>query len=338
MKLPGFRRGLAFMGLAATLTVACQDPRTSVVDPVLQAARACPPGQSKKGCDVDPPPPPVVDPQLPAVFVAGMVSPIRLDHTPLDWLLVSDSRLGMVLRIDPATLQPFQGFETQGKPLGVTALGTSIYVGNADDRTIDVYAANGGTMSSSFGHGVVEYPTDLAADTALGLIFALDGGRREVRVFDDQGTLTKVISSAGTLPDQLLNPVAVAIDPVRSWVLVSDYGSADGGYASLKVFGYDGTYVTSLSGQGRCGSLGCSGGFSRPQGAAVDALGMIYLPDALLSAVLVVDPSTWKITQTLGGRSTLRVPTDVVFDAVGDLFIASSRNQEVFAIRGSSLP
>lgn len=331
-------RPLATITLTTLAVLSCSDERPDVVDPHVQAAKACPPGQVGKSCEPELPPTPPPDPQLPGVFVEGMASPIRLDHTPLGWLLVTDSRLRMVLRIDPVTLQPYQGFGTRGKPLGVTALGTSIYVGNPDQRTVDVYAADGGRMTSSFGPGAVDHAADLAADTAARLIFALDGGRREVRVFDRHGTPLRTISGPGTLPEQLENPTALGLDPTRQWVLVSDYGSADGGYASLKVFGYDGTFVTSVSGRGSCGMLGCSGGFSRPQGAAVDARGRVYLPDALLSEVLVFDPATWQITQRLGGRSTLRVPTDVVFDARGDLFVASSRNQEVYVIRGIGQP
>lgn len=333
-------RCLIHLAVIATLGVlSCTDERPDVVDPHVAQARACPPGQVKKGCDPDVPPTNPPDVQLPAVFVEQMASPIRLDRTPLGWLLLSDSRLRMVLRIDPVTLQPFQGFETRGKPLGVTALGTSIYVGNPDERTIDVYDADGGAMTSSFGRGAVEYAADLEADTTAGLIFALDGLDRQVKVFDAFGTPVRTISAPGPDPGQLENPTAIGIDPVRGWVIVSDYGSADAtGGATLEIFGYDGTFVTSVSGKGRCGLVGCSGGFSRPQGAAVDAQGLVYLPDALLSEVIIYDPATWQIAQKLGGRTTLRVPTDAVFDANGDLFIASSRNQEVYVFRGVGLP
>ena len=84
--------------------------------------------------------------------------------------------------------------------------------------------------------------------------------------------------------------------------------------------------------------LGCSGGFSRPQGAAVDGAGRIFLPDALLSQVFVYDPVSGDRVGTFGERGFLRVPTDVVLDAAGDLFIASSRTREVQAIRGAGLP
>jgi sugar lactone lactonase YvrE len=130
----------------------------------------------------------------------------------------------------------------------------------------------------------------------------------------------------------------MGLDPTRQWVMVSDYGSADGGDASLKIFGYDGSLIKQLSGAGSCGMLGCSGGFSRPQGAAVDAQGLIYLPDALLAQVLLYDPVSWNQTGTLGDHGFLRVPTDVVFDDFGDLFIASNRTREVQVVRGVGQP
>jgi hypothetical protein len=199
----------------AILASACRDHRPDVVDPTVQAAKTCPPGQSKKGCVVEPPPPPPGDPQLPPVFIEGMVSPLRLDRTPFDWILVTDSRLRMVLRVDPTTLQPVEGFETEGKPLGVASLGMSIFVGNESGRTIDVHDADGGAFVTSFGAGAVNHPADLAVDATQNLVFALDGGRREVRVFDPSGTLLQTISGPGTLPAELENPTAMGLDPVR---------------------------------------------------------------------------------------------------------------------------
>lgn len=338
MGAPGTRIGVVAACLLSVFALACGDER-SVLLLELQAARtACPPGHVKRDlCGPEPPPPPG-DPQLPGVFLEGMVSPLRLDWTPQDWLLVTDSRLRMVLRIDPVSLQPFAGFRTHGKPLGVTALGPSIYVGNADDRTIDVYAADGGDRTSTFGQGRVDYPADLAADHTQGLIFALDGGRREVRVFNAEGTFLNTISGPGTLDEQLLNPTAVGLDPVRQWVMVSDYGSADGGIASLKIFAYDGSLVHRISGEGDCGFMGCFNGFSRPQGAGVDAAGLIYMPDALLGEIWVFDPDTWTRTAVLGGQGFLRLPTDVVVDGVGDLFIASNLTHDVQVIRGVGQP
>ncbi len=325
---------ITLSGLFAVLAVAC-DQWPEPLDPQPQAAKsACPPGQAKKGCATDPPTEPPADLHLPPVVLDQMISPLRMGHTPMGWILLTDSRLQMVLRIDPGTLAPIEGFETSGRPLGVTGLGESIFVGNATDQTIDVYSAAGGGFTTTFGPGTVHYPADLEADFNMNLIFALDGGRRDVRVFDEQGQLVSVISGPGTADDRLENPTALGLDPVRQWVMVSDYGSLNGGIASLKIFGYDGTFLTRVSGEGSCGMLGCSGGFSRPQGAEVDAAGLVYLPDALLAQVLVFDPATWDQTDTYGTRGFLRVPTDVRVDDLGDLFVASNRTRDVKVFRG----
>ena len=321
--------------------VACRDQRPDVVDPQVQAAKKCPPGQEKKGCVVEPPPPPPGDLHLPPVVGEQLISPLRLEHTSLSWLLLTDSQRRMVLRVDPTTLQPIEGFEVDFKPLGVAGMGTSIFVGNVDGQTVDVFDADGGGFITTFGPGVAEYPTDIAADEALGRVFVLDGRRREVRVFDPSGNLVSTISGAGDLEHQLASPVAMTVDPVRQWVIVSDWGSMGGGsdigatsIAAVKVFAYDGTFVQAVYGEGDCGLLGCSGGFSRPQSATVDASGLIYVPDMLLGEVLVFDAATWQQTNTLGAGGSFDMPSDVAFDAVGDLFIVSNRGREIQVIQG----
>ena len=333
MDLTRSGRVLLVASIAALALAGCQDRRTGLVDPQMQAGKACPPGQVDKGCSIDPPPPPPVNYQLPAVFLDRMVSPLRVDRTPWGWLLLTDSQLRMVLRVDPVSLQPIQGIETNGKPLGVAGMGGAIYVGDVSNRTVAVYGADGGNFRKTFGPGAVEYPADMAADPAQSLLFVLDGKRREVRVFDASGSLVRTISGPGTLADQLTAPTALGLDPARQWVMVSDYGQ-DGGYASLKIFGYDGTLVRAISGQGKCGMLGCSGGFSRPQGASVDAAGRLYMPDALLAQVFVFDPATWAITSVLGGNGAFSVPTDVTVDAAGDLFVVCNWSGEMKVLRG----
>jgi hypothetical protein len=62
---------------------------------------------------------------------------------------------------------------------------------------------------------------------------------------------------------------------------------------------------------------------------------MIYVPDALLGQVLVYDPISWNPSGTLGEHGFLRLPTDLIFDGYGDLFIASNRTREVQVIRGA---
>jgi DNA-binding beta-propeller fold protein YncE len=253
-------------------------------------------------------------------------SPVRMAVTPSGGLLVSDSRSRVVLRVNATTLQPDQALLIDGKPLGVGLWGGRVFVGNADAGTVDVFGPDG-TWQYSFGSGTVPYPSDLAIDHRAGLVFVVAGGTREIKVFtldgDSQGTL------AGPGPGQagLRAPTGIAVDENRREVLVSDYGEPGIG-AAVKIFDYDGNYLAEISGNGDCGMLGCSEGFSRPQGIAVDPDGRIYLADALLGRVLVFDRATGQALPDVGAHvadgGTLRVPLDVVLGKDGQLIVASN--------------
>lgn len=286
-----------------------------------------------------PPPPPApdpVDPTLPGFFLDGMASPVRAFGTPEGRLLVTDAKHKMVLRVDPVSLRPDQALRVGGKPLGVAHLGQRIYVGNADRATVEIYAAQGGDLIGDVGRGMVTYPSDIAVDPLRGLVFVVDGVERMVKVFDSAGLLVRYIAGPGTAADQLVTPIGIVVDTARQQILVSDYGAPPEVKASVKIFDYDGTYVDLISGAGKCGMLGCTGGFSRPQGLAITPGGQIYLADAMLSQVLVFDRATKALVRTIGGYPTLHVPAGVVITARGDLFVVSTATASVVAFLGGA--
>jgi DNA-binding beta-propeller fold protein YncE len=266
---------------------------------------------------------------------------MRLDVTPMGRLLVSDPSNRSVVIVDPATLEPGPGFRVRGQPLAVALAGGWIFVGNASERTVVVYDAERGRLHHSFGIDAVEYPTDLDIDSELELVFVVDGGAREVRVFDYLGVSRGRISGPGASEERLQAPTGIAIDPTRREVYVSDYG-IPGGEAAVKIFDYEGNFVGRISGDGNCGMSGCSGGFSRPQGMDADGQGRIYLADALLAQVLVIDRATLQVVETLGGRASgiagLRLPLDVAIGNDGNLFVTSNRSRTVEVFLNGATP
>ncbi len=274
-----------------------------------------------------------VAPELPAVSLGSLQSPLRLTAVP-GGLLVTDSRLRMVLQVDPTTLTYGRGIYIGGKPLGVAYWDRFIYVGNATRRTIEVYHGQGGGLLYDFGPGVVTHPSDIAVDQEEARIFVVDGAAKSVKVFTPSGEMVRTISGPGSASDRLANPIAVAVDAVRQEVLVSDYGTlGPNGHASVKIFGYDGSFKVEISGAGNCGSGGCADGFSRPQGLAIGHDGRIYLADALLAKVLVFDRSTLARVGEIGDRSFARLPTDLAVGVAGDLFIVGNGSRAVRVIR-----
>lgn len=258
-----------------------------------------------------------------------MESPVRASGTTEGRLLVTDARLRMVLRVDPVSLQPDQAMRTSGEPGAVALLGQRIFVGNAARQTVDVYDAQGGGSAGNFGNGAVGYPTDIAVDASRRLVFVVDGQGQSVKVFTTHGTLVQVIGGPGAGGNQLLVPIGIAVDTARQQILVSDYGAPPSTKASVKIFAYDGSVVDVISGAGRCGMLGCSGGFSRPQGVALSRLDKVFVVDALLGQVLVFDRGTKTLERSIGSPSVLYVPSDVVIDANDDVFVVSNGTMSI---------
>jgi hypothetical protein len=202
-------------------------------------------------------------------------------------------------------------------------------VGNLSSHSVEVFDARGQAVGFLGAPGSVSRPMDLAVDSAAGLVFVLDGDARHVKVFDAaDGTLSSSIGS-------FVAPTGIAVRPTTQEVVVSDAGP-QGGDASVAIFGYDGTFVASISGAGSCGMLGCSGGFSTPASVALDSLGRVYLLDLLQSSVLVFDPAVSATpVQTLDGTADplLRFPLDVAVVG-GDVVVTSKRTHSVEAFRG----
>jgi len=311
------RIALPLAASALALLLACDDG----LEPVTPPKPEPPP--------VTTPPPTGPDPSLPAFLLDHIASPVRAVATGTGRLLVADSRLRMVVRVDPASLQPDQGLRIAGKPSAVAILDQRIYVGNPDRQTVEIYRAQGGGSAGSFGSGAVAYPSDIAVDPGRGLVFVVDGRSQQVRVFTATGALVQVIGAPGPGTNQFLAPIGIAVDTARQEVLVSDYGAPPTVKAAVKIFRYDGSYVDQISGAGRCAGSGCSGGFSRPQGLAVSRLGKIFLADALLGQILVYDRAAKTLDRVLGGYPTLYVPVDVVIGKNDDVFVVSKLTARV---------
>ncbi len=261
-----------------------------------------------------------VDPAL-----LALRSPARLASTPSGRLLVSDYYRGLVLVVDPRTLEPEAALEIGGRVLAVGLWGGRTFAGNATTKTVEVYGADGEwRFSFGGGPGAVEDPTDLAIDRALGLVFVVDGQRKLVQVFDVNGNLKRSISG-------LTNPTGIALDTSRREVLVSDFGNLSGFAANgaIKIFDYDGQLLREISG----GTGGGSSGFSRPQGLAVGAGGRIYVVDSFRGEVLILDRTTGQQVGKLGsygsGAGQLMLPLDVLIGKKGDVFVTSNQTVKI---------
>ena len=292
------------------------------------------------------PEPPVPEPTAPLSTTpefplpgGDMDSPIRITHTDSGWLLATDSRRGVLLRVNPATLLADQALNVKAKPLAVGMLNTEIYVGIEDQAAVKVYSSAGDPLGYLATPGSVGHPGDLAVERTLGQVFVLDGLARDVKIYDAAARV--LVSTLGQ--GQLLTPSGIALDEARQEVLISDYGEV-GQPAAVRIFSYAiadfGALKATLSGAGICNYMGCRDGFSRPRGLAVHN-GRIYIPDVMYRQVLVFDRATLtKLTQLGSGDpalSDLRMPSDVTITPQGDVFVTNPQTHSVAMFPGGAL-
>ncbi len=318
------------------------DDRDMVTDTDASFAKNDCPYPGHKKCPPEPPPEPPpgpVEPDFPAAAFDAMKAPLRMALTPAGRLLVSDGQARKIFTVDPTTRLPDGEVEIDGKPTAIAYLDDVVYVGNPSRGTIEMYNADGGGFAGDFGSGTVGHAMDMAVDGGAGLLFVVDGAGRNVKVFDGAGQLQSTIGSPGLAPGQFANPIGIAVNDSLQEVYIGDYGP-DADPANIKIYGYDGTYVTEISGAGNCGMLGCSGGFSRPQGISVSPDGRLFVADAMLAGILVIDRATLEVASTLGGRDTgipaLRIPAGVVVSG-DNVYVASNRSHSVEVFEGGAL-
>lgn len=320
------------IGLVSVGACVGEDDRDRVTDQA-SFAKDCPyPGHKK--CSDNPEPPTGPDePDFPSTSVDALHTPLRMALTPAGRLLVSDPQARKVFTVDPVTRLPDGELLIDGAPFAVGYLDGEVYVGNSKDRTIEVFSAAGSRLRS-FDRGAVGFPIDLDTHRGTGLVYVIDSSTQTVKVFDAQGNPVNEFGQA-----ELINPIGIAVSEQAGEVYVTDYGP-DGGPAKVHVFDVNGVFVEEFSGEGSCGMLGCSGGYSRPQGIDVDDAGLLYFTDVMLAEVVVFDRAAGSEVTRLGGRSTgiptIRVPAGVVVNTAGDVFVASNGTKTVEVFEGGA--
>lgn len=262
----------------------------------------------------------------------GPSFPSRIAFTPEDNLLVTDYNLGTVYILRKKDLSIISKLNVEGLPLAVAWGRGSIYVGNEQTETIEVYNKDGRLMSTfreANNPPLKMLPMDIEVDEVAGFVYVVDNLDMDVKVFDMDGRF------AGTIPSSnwgegLSHPTALALDKERRQVLVSDYGSSiPKVLASVKVYSLDGQFQFKFVSDW----LTRPYHFSRPQGLATDSSGDIYMVDAMLGHVIVVDRNSFQGKAILGEYGTapgrLKLPLDLVIDKGGNVYVTNNRNGRI---------
>lgn len=267
--------------------------------------------------------------------------PVRLAVMPSGHVLVTDHSGSGVIEWNPNKNKVVRTIGILGRPTGIAWGWGKVFVGNEITKSVEVYSRSGRLLSVLGGApGLVSYPNDIAVDSDAGLVFVMDSGAKQVKVYNSYasgGTLLRSLPAPGAEP--LHRPASLTVDPVRRVVLVSDFGElAFSSRARVNIYDYDGNYLGQISGRSQVQEYR----FSAPQGLTVNQQGLVYLVDSMRGQVLVFDQTTLKGVATIGeaGRApgNLLFPLDVAINSkTSDVYVTNHRLGRVEVFTGMGL-
>ena len=222
----------------------------------------------------------------------------------------------------------------------IRKLGTDGIINTLCGDGVAGYSGDGGPAQSAR----LQYPSDLAADTA-GNLFVADYGNSRIRKIATSGIIATV---AGNGTDRILGDGGPATSGRLDWpygLAVDTVGNiyiADSGNHRVRKVATNGI-ISTLAGNGVAGYTGDGGPaeraqLNRPIGVAVDRLGNLYIADSDNNRIRKVTPNGSILTVAGtgsrgfsgdGGFATsaqLNFPTGVAMDAAGNLYVADAYN------------
>jgi len=273
-----------------------------------------------------------------SVSAQDFVSPTRLASLPSGQLLVADIKMKVLLVWELHPEIVVRKIDVPGRPVSVAYGWSRLFVGNEVTQTVDVLNMSGKLLYTLGGDGLyISRPSDIALDVERELVFVTDPGSSRVLVFNRNGTLVRTLPAAGQTP--LYQPTGIVVDPVRSEVLVSDFGrgSSFSMTAAIHVYDYNGMHLRSIS-----GNRADNYSFSRPQGLALNDQGLVYVVDSLRGQVLVFNRDTAEGVTIIGelgqGEGQLMLPLDVhISKKTNAVYVTNNRNRRIEVYDGKGV-
>jgi DNA-binding beta-propeller fold protein YncE len=209
-------------------------------------------------------------------------------------------------------------------PIGI-ALGArdEILVADADLHSVFRLDKKGKPVGE-FGQDILKRPTGLARDATRGRVYVADTHAHDIKVFDDNGNLLKVIGRRGEGDGEFNFPTHLAFAADRLYV-------TDTLNSRIQVFDADGKMIEKF------GKLGLYvGDLVRPKGVAVDSASNIYVIESLYDNLLVFN-NQGHILLGLGGSGKgigeFYLPTGVWTDKQDQIYIADMYNGRITVLQ-----
>lgn len=203
---------------------------------------------------------------------------------------------------------------------------------------------DGGPATSAILYG----PNDVAVDTA-GNLYIADSYNGLVREVNSGTSIISMVAGGGSggLGDgspataaKLDNPCGLALDTAGNLYI------ADSGHSRVRVVSASSGTITTVAGNGRYGYSGdlgpaSSASLSNPVAVRTDAAGNVYIADAAINFIRVVQSSNGVISSltntSIGGAANAN-PWGLALDSRGNVYVASTSNNTITEITPSPQP
>ena len=214
--------------------------------------------------------------------LANFVSPVGIALGSGGDILVADSQLGIVARLD-ASGSPRRsigrGLLTRPSGLAYDPLGKRLYVSDTGAHDIKVFDDEG-RLLKSIGRrgeekGEFNFPTHLAF--AGGELYVTDTMNSRIQVLSDEGAVVKMSFGAlGTSVGNLVRPKGVAVDSEGNIYVIESLND------HLLVFNRGGELLLAIGGGGRD-----MGRFDLPAGVWTDSGNRVFVADMFNARVAI---------------------------------------------------
>ena len=192
----------------------------------------------------------------------------------------------------------------------------NVYVA-ADDGPVLKFDGNGRYLGEIGRPADFLYPASIAFDS-LGNIYVLDTDAGQILKFDPSGTLIDRLASAGSGPEQIDRPRALAIDN-QDVIYVTDSFNA-----RVQKYATDGTHLGGWEGNPTP--------FVSPYGIVVSDSGIVYVSDGAADRIFAYDTNgtfLGSVGATGSDPLEFQAPQHLALDRQGNLFVADMLNNRI---------